>query len=231
MIDVRDDLTVTVKGIDNDACFPGFRTGLRTYVLKDMALFEAAIEETAKAYPEDRREEIKSRMKNDPGVRLTTGGWVLDTTKFKVGELHYAVMRATGVHGATLPGYIDEALCEKLLALEGEGPARKAYREALSKRLPPAAVEAAESRLDEAIALAEKLQDDEKVISAKAFAQQSVQRSLVQGELWASEAVQVIDDEVIPRGHPIDIAIRRQTRSLFARDILIALQKGKWFSG
>lgn len=231
MIDVRDDLTVTVKGIDNDACFPGFRTGLRTYVLKDMALFEAAIEETAKAYPEDRREEIKSRMKNDPGVRLTTGGWVLDTTKFKVGELHYAVMRATGVHGATLPGYIDEALCEKLLALDGEGPARKAYREALSKRLPPAAVEAAESRLDEAIALAEKLQDDEKVISAKAFAQQSVQRSLVQGELWASEAVQVIDDEVIPRGHPIDIAIRRQTRSLFARDILIALQKGKWFSG
>ena len=155
------------------------------------------------------------------------GGWVLDTTKFKVGELHYAVMRATGVHGATLPGYIDEALCEKLLALEGDGPARKAYREALSKRLPPAAVEAAESRLDEAIALAEKLQDDEKVISAKAFAQQSVQQSLVLGEVFASEAVQVIDDEIIPRSHAIDIAIRRQTRSLFARDILDALQKGK----
>ena len=30
---------------------------------------------------------------------------------------------------------------------------------------------------------------------------------------------------------PIDIAIRRQTRSLFARDILGTLQKGEWFSG
>ena len=34
MIDVRSDLTVSVKGIDNDMCFAAYRTGLHTYVIK-----------------------------------------------------------------------------------------------------------------------------------------------------------------------------------------------------
>ena len=230
MIDVRADHTVSVKGIDNDACFPGYRTGLRTYVLKDRWEFDDAVKTTAEFFPLTQREEVVRRMMADPGVKFVSDTCVLDTTKFRSCEIHYAAMQALGVHGASLPNYIDEAFCAKLLALKGDGPARTAYREALSKRLPPEAVAAAESRLDEAIALAEKLQDDKMVISAEAFAEQKVQQILVQRDLAVPTPAPILDDYNPSADDKLSSIAWQQTRSIFARDILDDLMIDNWFS-
>jgi hypothetical protein len=232
MIDVHDDLSVSVKGIDNDMCYPAYRTGLRTYVLKGRgaATFELAVDVTVGNYEERHRRAVGRRMVTDPGVKLGSddGTITLDTTKFQAGELYYATYRTIGAHGATLPDYIDEDFCQHLLALK-DGDARDKYLAAIAKRLPPEAVDAARSRLDEAIALAETLQREKKVVTAEDFAKRSVQKELLMRDLTTKNPVQPVDDEVLPADNAVMLVAMSQVKSMFARDVLTAIDRGGWF--
>ena len=240
LIDVKSDLTVTVKGIDNDLCFPAYRTGLRTYVLDDKATlnFREACEYAVSKYPKALRAQVRQRLVNDPGVQERPDGTlVIDTSKFQTGELHFAARRAIGMHGAALPDYIDEDLYNQLLALQS-GERRDAYRAELADRLPPAAVESALNRLDEAIAHAIKLAAEHKVVSKEDFAKRDVQKRLLSRELSAGNPVKPVGNFQLQM-EPYENkekskkdVVRRatsQVKSLFVRDLLDKIAKPGWF--
>ena len=247
MIDVKrtadppGDFTVSVKGIDNDMCFPAYRTGLRTYVLDAKAAenFREGCEYIVSKYPKKLQNQIRQRLNTDPGVQGGPDGTlVIDTSKFRAGELHFAARRAIGMHGASLPDFIDEDLYRHLLDLRS-GEKRDAYRADLADRLPPEAVESAMKRLDEAIIHAIKLNSEEKVVSAADFAKRSVQKQLLTRELNAGSPVKPLGDFQL-REEPYvnkeqakkDIVRRANTqvKSLFVRDLFGKITKPDWFA-
>ena len=234
LIEVREDLTVTVKGIDNDQCFPAYRTGLRTYVVKgkDAYKFKKHCEEVIGQYPPRLQDAVRARIESDPGVtRHPDGSITFDTTKFQSGELFYVAQATVGMHGCTLPDFIDEDLYAQLLDLKA-GEKRDALLADLARRLPPAALDAARNRLDEAIAHAEKLAGEGKVIRNADFSRQDVQRNILHRELVTSPnpIKPVGGKSPLPSQHDIVRKATRQTRSIFFRDLFEAVEKKGWFS-
>ncbi len=231
MIDVRADLTVSVKGIDNDMCFPAYRPGLRTYVLRgrDADAFRRAVTLAVDAYPMELHKAVWERMMRDTGVHVGQDWSVtLDTMKFQAGELHYSTRMAVGVHGSSLPEYIDEQFYQRLMALK-DGQARADYFAALAKRLPPEAVAAAQSRLDEAISFAVVLKRNGRVVSEADFAKQEVQRDLVRRELDMPNPVQPVQDYMLSDDTQVVKAAKYQVHTTFMRDVFDAIRKDGWF--
>jgi hypothetical protein len=240
LIDVKSDFTVTVKGIDNDQCYPAYRTGLRTYVLDANATqdFREACEYVVSKYPKALRNQVRQRLANDSGVQeMPDGTLVIDTSKFRAGELHFAARRAIGMHGAALPDYIDEDLYRQLLALKS-GEKRDAYRAELSERLPPEAVESALKRLDEAIAHAVKLEAGHKVVPKEDFARRDVQKRLLAREIAAGNPVKPVGNFQLEMGpcenkEQVKKDVVRgavsQVKSLFFRDLFGKITKPGWF--
>ena len=143
MVSVGKDLTVIVKGIDNDQCFTAYRKGLRTYVVKGKHAndFMSACNYIISNYPKGLQGEVRERLFKDPGVRRDDRNNIhIDTTKFQAGELHYAARQAIGMHGATLPDFIDAELYEQLMSMKA-GEKRDAYFADLSGRLSKKAAE------------------------------------------------------------------------------------------
>jgi hypothetical protein len=237
MIDVRSDLTVTVKGIDNDQCFPAYRKGLRTYVLKGKSAndFLTACDYIVQSYPPALQAQVRDRILKDPGLKQDGNGDItIDTAKFQAGELHFAARYAIGMHGAVLPDFIDAELYAQLIALKS-GAKREAYLADLAGRLSPDAADSARNRLDEAIAYAEKLFREDKVISKEDFEKRDVQKSLLARELNAGNPVKPIGDYQLPQSRTGDVkkcvvsAAKRQTKSLFMRDLYGKVNKRDWF--
>ena len=186
MIQVKDDLTVTVKAIDNDQCFPAYRIGLKKMLLDKQHTknFDAACKEIVKAYPKNLQARVLYKIKNDPGIlRLPNGRIELDPTKIKFGDLHWAVRTATGNDCDVMPEYMDEDFYNHLMELKPDTHAREMYRADLAARLPSDAVESAMLRLDEAIEVAERYKNEGKVISAEDFEKQDVQKRLLKPDL------------------------------------------------
>jgi hypothetical protein len=237
MISVGKDLTVTVKGIDNDQCFTAYRTGLRTYALKGKHAqqFLNACEDVIASYPKELQGRVRDRLFKDPGVKQDGNGNItIDTTKFQAGELHYAARCAIGMHGAVLPDYIDAELYGQLIAMKA-GAKREAYLADLASRLPPNAVDSARDRLDEAIAYAEKLFREKKVVSKEDFEKKDVQASLLNREINAGNPVKPVGNYQLPRkktGDPrkcIVTTAKHQCMSLFMRDLYGKVNKENWF--
>ena len=84
---------------------------------------------------------------------------------------------ALGGQTFTVPDAIDRELYDRLVALKS-GSQRRAHLAELKSRLGPEQYKAAVSRLDEAIAHAEKLQREGKVYDAAQWETQEVQRSV-----------------------------------------------------
>ena len=238
MIDVRDgeDVSVTVKGIDNDECFPAFRTGLYTFVLDDVCtdeFYRVLREEVLPYYPIPLQQKAVARFESDPGIVDNGDNTItINTAEFESGELYMAATFATGAHGLTRPKYIDEDLYLRLMALmEKDGAVRKDYLASLGRRLPEkAAVDAAERRLDEAIKLAEDLKGAGMVFSAKTFADPDVQRRIIERELAAPDPIPAEKGFSLPSDSRIRGFAQAQTISIFTRDILPFVAKDGQFA-
>ena len=235
LIEVRKDLTVSVKGIDNDQSFPAYRTGLTTFVLdaKNAASFKKHCKEMVGKCPKRLQAAVRTRIESDPGVvRNPNGTITLDTSKFQAGELFYIANATVGMHGCTLPDFIDEDLYAQLLELKA-GDKRDALLSDLARRgLPAAALDSARKRLDEAIAHAEKLAGEGKVVRNEDFSLKDVQKRLLQRELDApSNPVKPVNGKS-PFSSESEIVEQaaRQTRSLFFRDLFKPLEKKGWFA-
>ena len=241
MIDVRSDLTVSVKGIDNDMCFAAYRTGLRTYVLKgkDAQNFRGHCKYVIHKYPIELQSQVRRRLFTDPGFSEDKNGVItLDATKFKAGELYYATQRAVGMHGMSLPNFIDEDLYRELTALR-TGERREAYLADLAKRLPPDAVDSARRRLDQAIDHAIKLAAEYKVIKNDDFEKRVVQKRLLEPEINAGNPVKPVGDFQLPmerftrdKEQNKRLIVRRadiNVKSFFMRDLYGKVTKPDWF--
>ncbi len=233
MIEVKEDLSVTVKGIDNDACFPANRTGISTFKLSPSQIqrFDAACAEIKGNYPQAQRAAAATRLANDSGViRSGDGSLVIDAGKIQAAELRYALKESVGVQSSTLPRCIDAELYGQLIALKG-GRARAAYKAELSSRLPTDAVDAAMNRLDEAIRHAEGLAAGNMVFSQKQFVSHDVQRQILAQDLAVPDnPVNPIDGVQIPERSSVVAFSRNMAKSLFARDLLPSLGKDNWFN-
>ena len=230
-IEVKPDLSVTVKGIDNDACFPAYRPGLRTFVLTDSqkAQFEETCEEIRRLYPGGTGARVVARIKADPSRVITPEGThVIDAGKIVAGEMYAALKGTIGVQTVALPSFIDADLYKHLLALKS-GSARKRFQSELTSRLPANAVTAAMKRLDEAIALAETLTKD-KVVKGPSFESHDVQKQIVAGRITdpTSLVKPAAGEEQSRQGS----SVYRSTnlvQSLFFRDIFPYLDHPDWF--
>ena len=233
MVDVGEDLTVTVKGIDNDQCFPAYRTGLRTYRLEGpyARIFLSKLEEVVNAHPAKYHDEIRARLANDPGIRrLPNGGVSIDATRFQSAELHWVLKQAVGLKGAALPDFIDEELYAQFQTLK-DGAGRERWIADLRTRLPEAAVVSAIARLDEAIAHAESLKKADRVVAKADFARRDVQGKLMAPQLAApANPIKPTADKrfQLQEGEVLQQAVR-QTRSLFRRDLFSAIARKGWF--
>ena len=242
MIDVRSDLTVSVKGIDNDMCFAAYRMGLRTYVLKgkDAQNFRDHCKYIIHKYPIGLQDQVRRRLFTDPGFSEDKNGVItLDATKFKAGELYYATQRAVGMHGMSLPNFIDEDLYRELTALR-TGERREAYLADLAKRLPPEAVDSARRRLDQAIDHAIKLAAEYKVVKNDDFEKRVVQKRLLEPEINAGNPVKPVGDFQLPmerltrdkeqNKRLIVLRANINVKSFFMRDFYGKVTKPDWFS-
>ena len=182
LVQVRPDLTVEVKGIDNDASFGVFRTGLHKFVLSDdrqIRRFENALTDYATSCGPDNKDAVLAALNADPAVQRRRDGTIeIDlsrTTNPAFAEI--VCHKALGGQTFTVPDAIDRELCDRLVALKSGAP-RRAYLADLKSRLGAAQYKAAVSRLDEAIAHAEKLRREGKVYDAAQWETREVQRTV-----------------------------------------------------
>ena len=134
------------------------------------------------------------------------------------------------MHGCTLPEFIDEDLYAHLLDLKS-GDKRDALLADLAGRLSPDALDAARSRLDAAIAHAENLHAQGKVVRNADFSKRDVQNRLLYRELHApSNPVKPVNGYKLSSSTDIVRKSRRQVRSLFVRDLFGSIAKKGWFA-
>ena len=233
MIEVGEDLTVTVKCIDNDECFPAYRTGLRTFVLEEghARKFVRTVDEIILQYPPQYQAEIRQRLESDPGYkRLPDNKVIIDATKFENQELIWALKKSVGLHGAALPDFLDEDLYAHLMALK-EGEARDIWITDIRARLPKEAADSAVNRLDEAIAHAESLNRAGKVVKTEDFQLREVQKSLCGKFLKepSNPIKSTKDGKFTLINNDMLAMIKRQTRSIFMRDLFSATRKQGWY--
>ena len=238
-ISVGKDGTVSVKGIDNDACFPDYRTGIRTFQLtKDKAdILKNIMKETvAQLYPKSKkeRESLVDTFMADPGIEFHDDGTAtVDTTQFKTPILHYCLLNTVGMHTTAMPDYIDEDLYNNLMALAEPGEKREKYIAELTANLPEGAKNAAVSRLDDAIFYAKTLYYKGHVVSAESWNDHDTQRKIA-GPVPPNRANGWYDDVVTigssskARSY-IGLRILHLTEGYFRRNIMRAIAKPRWF--
>ncbi len=245
LLNVGADGQVSVKGIDNDACFGVFMVGPGRFLLQgDHALvFREMLGNVKKGlYPPEASQAQKTRIDTDPGVRrLENGAFYVDVSQIKAPEIHACLRKATGCHVTGFPQYMDADFHDHLMKMQEGSPDRAAYVGELRKRLPDQAVEAAVLRLDAAIECAKRYKEEGRVIGAEEWSKRDVQRR-VAGPL--PPRVPDSPDEVLPTPlprvggqAPLTNKFANEVVSLassgpcglFRRDLMAQLAKPGWF--
>ena len=245
------DFSVSLKGIDNDASFPAYRKGLRTFAFDENTsdLFESKLFNIAlKLYPGDRNlaTSVKEELLQDPGVSVDEddGTITIDTTKAKSPLIAVALRNTIGVQNVALPDYIDKDVFDHLMSLEKPGDKRDKYIADLKAHLSEDAVDAAVARLDEAIAHAKALEKKGHVVSEAAWSERDVQsqvagkiRSLDRGadgkvpKIKKLQKVSENDPDFSQTKETLEMAASYQYISdgYFTRDFVRAIAKPGWF--
>jgi hypothetical protein len=240
-VSVGKDGTVSLKGIDNDACFPEYRTGIRTFQLTKAKadLLKAVIADTAEnlyqySYEEDDRDDLLDALMTDPGIEFHDDGTAtVDTTKFESPILHYCIMNTIGMHTTALPDYIDKDLYDKLMALAEPGERREKFIADLTANLPKGAKDAAISRLDDAINYARTLFNKRHVVSAEEWVDHDKQREIA-GKVPPAPTARYFANAV-PCGSStnakveVGMRILHLTEGYFRRNIMRAVARPGWF--
>jgi len=235
-VNVRQDGTVDVKGIDNDTCFPEYRVGMSKYVVagKHLSAFNSLLDTVALLYGEDNAEDAKERLLKDPGVTLNEdGSYTLDADKFEAPELHFCLMYSFGMYSNHVPNVIDEDLYNQLQTLK-DGPKRDEYIADLKTRLSQKAVDAAVMRLDDAIRRADELKAKGRVYSEADWNDRDKQRAVYNDP---AERIPTLEKQfgVRPRTNlkiceKIFEGIRCMTQGNYKRNLFDRSAKIGWFA-
>ena len=143
-------------------------------------------------------------------------------------ELHFCLKTATGCHVTRAPDYIDEDLYNKLVAMKS-GKAREDYLADLRARLTPDQVQAATTRLDAAIAHAEKLKEDGRVVSTDDWGKKDVQRMVAGGKAKGLPQVGGQSPKSTEFAKKVKGTVADHEVPLFRRDLLPHIAKPGWF--
>ena len=179
LVEVGEDGSTSLKGIDNDACFGKFLIGPGLFRLegKHAKTFRTLLGNAKKVYGPNGGEG-RTPLEKDPGITEGEDGTIIvDVSKIKARVLLHCVAKATGSHSVRLPDHIDEELYDRLVAMEG-GKARDDYVASLRARLSEDQVEVAIRRLDGAIKHAKALKERNCVVSAADWEKRDVQRKV-----------------------------------------------------
>ena len=229
LVEVGKDGSVTLKGIDNDACFGKFMIGPGLFRLQGRQAndFKALLKDANLVYDPGKKAGT-SRFDTDPGIKQSEDGTILvDVTKIKSRELFHCLAKATGSHSLRLPDHIDKELYDKLVAMES-GKAREDYIADLRARLSEDQVQVAIQRLDGAIRHAKALNDKGCVVSTADWERRDVQRKV------AGRPPRPVPPYVGTKKGYVEYAKEtqksiRRTVCLFRRDLLGAIAKPGWF--
>ncbi len=188
MVQVKPDLTVVVKAIDNDASFGATRTGLTKFLLPPAMAedYTKRVGALSLAYGTKSKLALDAATKGDPGYRkLKDGSIEIDVSKAKSPLTVCGLYNTTAFHQATVPDEMDYELCEKLKGLK-TGPEREALLKDWADRLGGPRSQQylnAKTRLDEAIACAERLEGEGKVYRDEDWESDAVQKRILEAEL------------------------------------------------
>ena len=229
LVEVGKDGSVSLKGIDNDACFGKFMIGPGLFRLqgKHANDFKTLLKNANLVYDPGKKAGT-SRFDTDPGIKQSEDGTILvDVSKIKSRELFHCLAKATGCHSLRLPDHIDEELYDKLVAMES-GKAREDYIADLRARLSEDQVQVAIQRLDGAIKHAKALNDKGCVVSTADWERRDVQRKVAGRPPRPVPPYAGTNKGFAQYAKETQKSIRR-TVCLFRRDLLGAIAKPGWF--
>ena len=162
---------VTVKGIDNDACYSQYRTGAMRFSFdKDRAdIFKKLLRNVAQKIDSRHVDAEYAHLLADPSITVDkNGGLTIDASKVQNKAVIYAIKGVTGAKTLAVPDKIDGETYKALMELK-TGPKRDAYLDSIRPRLSQDSYNAAVSRLDDVIAHAERLKDEGKIVEGEAW--------------------------------------------------------------
>ena len=163
---------VTVKGIDNDASFSKYRTGVGTFALdkgRTQRLFDSLVKVLKDAGVRNPKDEAKRIFAKDPSITRDGSRVTVDALKVDNKAILAALKELTGAQSLALPDRIDRELYVQLMEMKDNPAKRKEYLDSLRPRMGAENVAAAEARLNDAIAHAEQLAKRDMVVADDAW--------------------------------------------------------------
>ncbi len=183
MVQVRPDLTVVVKAIDNDASFGVTRTGLTKFRLSggSVKYYEDQVRNLSIAYGTKSKTAQDQVLKGDPGFKRNRDGSIeVDVSLAKSPITVAALYESAAFHQVTVPDEMDRDLYNKLQGLKA-GPERDTLLKDWADRFGARSQQYrnAVARLDEAIAAADRLEREGKVYGAEDWEKEEVQNRIL----------------------------------------------------
>lgn len=164
-IDKDEDGKAVVTGIDNDMCFPAYKTGLLTYHLegKNLEKFKNALLARYDGNGEKTDEEKIAEILKDAGINGARNSLDITITDKTPAIIRAALRKGLGVwSGAALPAYISRTMHDNLLDKAKQNQLKDLWK----KTLDEASYKASVNRLKEIVSYVdnmapEKVLDDE----------------------------------------------------------------------
>ena len=235
MVEIGADLSVTVKGIDNDASFGVFRIGLRKFRISSEDLigrFNKELQKYTKLFGEN-AQAVLDELNSDPGIVDDGDGITVDLEKIKNPALSFIARSVLGAKTLAVPKDIDKDLYDKLVALRG-GQARKAHLNELRSRLGADTPEyhAAVQRLDDAILYAMKLNEAGRVYTKEQWETQNIQREVMSHKVKFNATqlggnATIADDKM--KNYYVGRVNSTLSNNLFFRDMMAGMTRPGWF--
>ena len=170
---------VTVAGIDNDACYSKYRTGVGTFALdasrssqfvKNLVM---VLQNAGVRNPED---EAKRLLWEDPSITRQGKNITVNALKATNKAIISALAETTGVKSIAVPDKIDRDFYNHLMELKNNADARKAYLDSIRSRIGSENLAAAEARLNDVIAHAERLAGEHKIVEGDKWGNETTPR-------------------------------------------------------
>ena len=187
MVKVDSDLSVTVKGIDNDAGFTPYRTGLNTFrIPKSKAdVYVHVLKEHSEMFGlkidvNDVMEKI--RMGSEPGMSILADDSIeIDLSKVKSAFFVWPLSKTVGFKAVAAPNEIDSDLYNSLMKLKGDTKERQDLLGDWAKRFGEDSEQyrCAMKRLDDSIEHAETLKENKKVFSIEDWEKDDTQQYVI----------------------------------------------------
>ena len=170
---------VTVSGIDNDACYLKYRTGVGTFAFDSerSSRFNAELVKALKnAGVRNPANEATRLLAEDPSITQEGKKITVNALKVTNKAILVALKELTGVQSISVPDKIDREFYDRLMTLKNDPAARQAYLDSIRPRIGEENLAAAEARLKDAIDHAERLAEAGKVVEKDVWADETTPR-------------------------------------------------------